>query len=272
MDRPTRYAGCNRPRRPCPAPRRRLGPSRGGPRSCVEVGRVSGHGASSLRDEQRRNECCGRDAELARCSDQARGPDAGDNPLGILVTTVTPGHTAQSAAYSASSAAKVDATTTVLLWLMAPTVWAMGRRSLVLVLPEAGPHPGRHRARAFVLAIVVAAVAGLAGEYARGPNTGSYLGIWRTMASYAMATFAAYPALAAMWVAGNRARSLGRSSDISTRTTISELTTVRSSSHALHRRQRRTCVVTLEDSRAEGTRTAAARPSASRGGMANTPG
>lgn len=146
---------------------------------------------------------------------------------GAAVTFLAVGHTAASAAYSSSPAAKVDGATIVLLWLMAPTVWAMGRTALTAVLPDAGPHSGRHRAIATVVALVVAAVAGLAGDFARGTNTGSYLGIWRTMATYAMATFAAYPALAAMWVAGNRARAVPPT-DASAGSVITELAIVRS--------------------------------------------
>lgn len=148
--------------------------------------------------------------------------------VGAAVTFLAVGHTAASAAYSSSPAAKVDGATIVLVWLMAPTVWAMGRTALVAVLPDAGPHPGRHRVIATVVALVVAAAAGLAGDFARGTNTGAYLGIWRTMATYAMATFAAYPALAAMWVAGNRARAVSASTDDPAGPVIAELAVVRS--------------------------------------------
>ncbi|WP_186815175.1 hypothetical protein [Terrabacter aerolatus] len=121
---------------------------------------------------------------------------------GAVVETVGVNHTANSALYVSSPAAKVQMTVFVCLWAVTPTVWVIGRQSLHTVTSLVGGHrlsDGRHRFITVGVAVLVATAAGVAGAFARGADTGLYLGLWRTMATYGVATSAAYPALLTMW-------------------------------------------------------------------------
>ena len=130
---------------------------------------------------------------------------------GAFIQLVGVSHTQSSAVYASSPAGKVQVSAFVALWAAGPTVWEVGRSTLRRVTNLAsGPllSPVHHCVIALAVALIVAATAGGAGLFARGADTGLYLGLWRTMATYAFATIAAYPALLTMWRAVPVARGL----------------------------------------------------------------
>ncbi len=130
---------------------------------------------------------------------------------GALLETVGVGHTLRSARYAALPAAKVQAAFVVGLWAACPTVWSVGGTTLRSITAYArGPvlTPRRQHGLAVAVVLLVSSTAAVAGAYARGTNTGPYLGLWRTVGSYAVATLAAFPALLTMWRAWRVARDL----------------------------------------------------------------
>jgi hypothetical protein len=150
---------------------------------------------------------------------------------GALVETTGVNHTANSASYVSSPAAKVQMTVFVCLWAATPTVWVIGRQALQAVTSLVGEHrlsDVRHRFITVGVAVLVATAAGVAGAFARGADTGLYLGLWRTMATYGVATFAAYPALLTMWRAWRAlAQRMVSAADQVASDTVRELGTVR---------------------------------------------
>lgn len=129
---------------------------------------------------------------------------------GAAVMTVASYTTVESTRYVSTPAFKVELAAYIAVWAMTPTVWSVGVTALRRSSVNGSPLRQLH-IRATALAVVVAAGAGIAGAYARGADKGEVHGLWRGMATYAAAAFAAYPAFAAMWTSGRASHHLAAS-------------------------------------------------------------
>ncbi|TWP32823.1 hypothetical protein [Leekyejoonella antrihumi] len=147
---------------------------------------------------------------------------------GTAVLTVGAGHSNADRLYISSTAAKIEIVTTAGLWAAIPSVWIVGLSAFRMVAKRERPVQWDFVTLGVALSLAVAAGAWLAGWYARGSNTGVYLGIWRTSFTYAVATMGAYRCLRAMWSARAAAASISRSSMPSPAGAIAALSQLRS--------------------------------------------